>query len=69
MSDQERKRVPPLPLVPEWIRMRVINKGVQIVVEVPKAHAAKPVPFCPVLTFDMMQASSIYHGLNPEDQG
>lgn len=69
MIHEDRKRVPPLPLVPDWIRMRVINNGMQIVLEVPKAHADKPVPFCPVLTFDLMHGATAYHGLNPEDQG
>lgn len=51
------------------IRMRVIRKGAQIVLEIPKRHAARPVPFCPVLTFDMMHGATIFRGLNPEDQG
>jgi hypothetical protein len=68
MIDEDRKRIPPLPRIPDLIRMRVIRHGLQTVIEVPKSQSAKPVPFCPVLTFDMMHGASIYHGLNPEDQ-
>ena len=50
----------PLPLLPAFIRFQMTVDGAKRSVEVPREHADKPVPFCPVLTFELLHGARVF---------
>ena len=59
MTEPERQRMPPIPLLPAFIRFELTIDGAKRTVEIQRAHANKPVPFAPVMTFELLHGARV----------